>query len=101
MQVREALNDPDVSIEKLSAIVLSEPTLTARLMRMANSAMLHRGTVEITDIKTAISRVGLDMVQNAAVSLAANEAFQVPDGSALRQHLDEIRRHSIKVCALA
>jgi putative nucleotidyltransferase with HDIG domain len=101
LQVREALNDPDVSIEKLSAIVLSEPTLTARLMRMANSAMLHRGTVEITDIKTAISRVGLDMVQNAAVSLAANEAFQVPDGSALRQHLDEIRRHSIKVCALA
>jgi putative nucleotidyltransferase with HDIG domain len=101
LRVREALNDPNVSIETLSGIVLSEPALTARLMRMANSAMMRRGPLEITDIKTAISRVGLDMVQNAAVSLAANEAFQAPDGSSLREHLDRIRKHSIKVCALA
>ncbi|MGB5179072.1 MAG: HDOD domain-containing protein [Gammaproteobacteria bacterium] len=101
LRVREALNDPDVSIEKLGKIVLSEPTLTARLMRMANSAMMHRGTVEITDIKTAISRVGLDMVQNAAVSLAANQAFNASVGSSLRDHLDTIRRHSTRVCALA
>ena len=101
LRVRDALNDPDVSIDTLSGIVLSEPTLAARLMRMANSAMMRRGTLEITDIKTAISRVGLDMVQNAAVSLAASEAFQAPDGSPLREQLDKTRRHSIKVCALA
>lgn len=101
LRVQEALNDPNVSIEILSGIVLSEPALTARLMRMANSAMMRRGPLEITDIKTAISRVGLDMVQNAAISLAANEAFQAPGGSLLREHLDRIRKHSIKVCALA
>jgi len=101
LRVREAMNDPDVSIDTLSRIVLSEPVLTARLLRMANSAMMRRGTLEITDVKTAMSRVGLDMVQNAAVSLAANEAFHAPDGSTLREHLDKIRKHSIKVCALA
>jgi len=101
LRVREALSDPDVSIETLSSIVLSEPTLTARLLRMANSAMMRRGPLEITDVKTAMSRVGLDMVQNAAVSLAANEAFHSSDGSPLREHLDKTRKHSIKVCALA
>ena len=101
LRVREALSDPDVSIDTLSSIVLSEPALTARLLRMANSAMMRRGPLEITDVKTAMSRVGLDMVQNAAVSLAANEAFQVADGSPLREHLDKTRKHSIKVCAVA
>jgi len=101
LRVREALSDPDVSIDTLSSIVLSEPALTARLLRMANSAMMRRGPLEITDVKTAMSRVGLDMVQNAAVSLAANEAFHAADGSPLREHLDKTRKHSIKVCALA
>jgi hypothetical protein len=33
LRVREALSNPDVSIETLSNIVLSEPMLTARLLR--------------------------------------------------------------------
>jgi len=101
LRVREAMGDPDVSIDTLSNIVLSEPALTVRLLRLANSAMIRRGPLEITDVKTAMSRVGLDMVQNAAISFAANEAFHAADGSQLREHLDKIRKHSIKVCALA
>jgi len=88
-------------MDTLSSIVLSEPALTARLLRMANSAMMRRGPLEITDVKTAMSRVGLDVVQNAAVSLAANEAFHASEGSPLREYLDKTRKHSIKVCALA
>jgi len=101
LRVREALSDPDVSIETLSRIALSEPALTARLLRMANSALLRRGAREITDLKTAISRIGLDMVRNAAVSLALNAAFPARKGSSLYDHLDSIRKHSIKVGALA
>ena len=101
LRVQESMQDPDVSIAKIANLVLSEPALTARLLRMANSAMLRRGPMEITDIKAAISRIGLDMVQNAAVSFAAREAFHAPAGSKLKDELDATRRHSIKVAALA
>lgn len=101
LQIQEAMRDPNVSIEALSSIVLSEPMLTARLMRLANSAMILRGGHEITDIKVAISRLGLNMVQTAAVSLAANEAFKAPKGSLLNAHLAKVRKHSVKVCTLA
>jgi HD-like signal output (HDOD) protein len=101
LRVREAVSDPEVSIEKVSNIVLSEPALTARLLRMANSAMLRRGTMEITDIKTAVSRIGLDMVQNAAVSFAAREAFRAPKGSPLYSQLEQTRKHSIEVAAIS
>lgn len=101
LRVREALQDPDVDIGKISNLVLSEPALTARLLRMANSAALRRGPMEITDIKMAISRIGLDMVQNAAVSFAAREAFKSPPGGLLSRELDLMRRHSIRVATIA
>ena len=101
LRVQEALKDPDISIDSLSSIVLTEPTLTVRLLKMANSAMLQRGPLEVTDVKVAMSRIGMNMVQSAAMSVAAEEAFQAPKGSLLSMRLNKIRKHSIKVGALA
>ena len=101
LRIQEALKDPDISIDSLSSIVLTEPMLTVRLLKMANSAMMKRGPMEVTDVKAAMSRIGLNMVQSAAMSIAADEAFQAPTGSLLSMRLKKIREHSIKVCALA
>ena len=101
LRIQDALKDPDNSIDSLSSIVLTEPILTVRLLKMANSAMMQRGPMEVTDIKVAMSRVGLNMVQSAAMAIAANEAFQAPAGSLLSLRINKIRNHSIKVCVLA
>ncbi|MEM9397779.1 MAG: HDOD domain-containing protein [Pseudomonadota bacterium] len=100
VRVQECVSDPDSDIQQLSAIVASEPALAARLIRMANSAMMRRGPIEVADIATAISRVGMDMVQNAAVSFAAREAFKAPPGSACINDLTALRKHSVKVASL-
>ncbi|MEM1143294.1 MAG: HDOD domain-containing protein [Pseudomonadota bacterium] len=100
MRVQECINDPNSDIQQLGAVVASEPALAARLIRMANSAMMRRGPIEVADIGTAISRVGMDMVQNAAVSFAAREAFKAPPGSPCLSDLNSLRRHSVKVASL-
>ncbi len=87
LRIQEALKDPDISIDSLSNIVLTEPMLTVRLLKMANSAMMKRGPMEVTDVKAAMSRIGLNMVQSAAMSIAADEAFQAPAGSLLSMRL--------------
>ncbi len=101
LRVQEALKDPDKSIDSMSSIVLMEPMLTVRLLKIANSAMMQRGPLEVTDVKVAMSRIGMNMVQTAAMSIAADEAFKAPKGSLLSMRLNKIRKHSIKVCALA
>ena len=101
LKVQECIRDPDGDIQALAAIVATEPALAARLMRMANSAMMRRGPIEVTDIPTAISRVGMDMVQNAAVSFAAREAFQAAPGSACIKDLNRLRRESVQIAAVA
>jgi HD-like signal output (HDOD) protein len=99
LKVQECIRDPDSSIQSLAAIVAKEPALAARLIRMANSAMMRRGPMEVTDIPTAISRVGMDMVQNAAVSFAAREAFKTPPGSPCLDELNALRQETVRVAA--
>lgn len=101
VKVRECIQDPAADNRALAAIIAKEPALAARLMRMANSAMVRRGPIEVTDIPTAISRVGMTMVQNAATSFAAREAFKVPPGSACFGELNELRRMSVRVASIA
>lgn len=101
LRVRECISDPDADIQKLAAVVANEPALAARLVQMANSAMIRRGPVEVTDINTAISRVGMDMVQNTAMSFAAREAFKPPPGAACIEDLNHLRRDSVRVATLA
>lgn len=101
LRVQQCIQDPDSDNRKLASIIVNEPALAARLMRMANSAMLRRGPIEVTDIPTAISRVGLDMVQNVAVSFAARDTFKLPPGSIGLKDIEQLRRSSTRVAAIA
>jgi HD-like signal output (HDOD) protein len=101
LRVRDALKNPNVSIDEITRIVVAEPILATRLLRLANSALMRRGTMEITDLKMAVHRLGFKMVQNAAMSLALEKCFTAPPGSAMRGLIEKTRKHSIRVCALA
>ena len=101
IRVRAALNDPNVTLDKIAQVVRSEPILVTRLLRLVNSAMLKRGSMDITDIKMAINRLGFDMVRNASVSMAMDSTFAAPDGSVLRSHITNNRKHSVLVASLS
>lgn len=101
LRVQECIRDEHSDVATLARIVATEPALAARLMRMANSAALRRGPFEVTDIPTAIMRVGLDMVMNVAVSFAARDTFKVSaDGLGL-QDVEKLRKTSVRVGAIA
>lgn len=101
MRVREALNDPDISINSVAQVIHSDPLLTIRLLRMANSAMLRRGPVEIIDLKMAISRLGMEMVRNTSISMAMDQTFKVPKDSPVYDTIEETRIHCSHVGALS
>ena len=101
MRMREALNSPDSSLESVALVIQTDPLLTVRLLRMANSAMLHRGPVEIIDLKIAISRIGMDMVRNTATSMAMDQTFKVSKDSPVYDFIEETRIHCSQVSALS
>ncbi len=98
-RIIKTLHDPDVSIQDVSRIVVSAPDLCVRILLLANSALLNRSGVKVTDLSIAVSRLGLSAVNNATVTLATKDVFNVPKGSSLRFMLNKTRMESVQVAA--
>jgi putative nucleotidyltransferase with HDIG domain len=102
IRIRDAMGNPNVTTDSIARIVVVDPVLTTRLLRMANSALLKRGTIEITDTNIAISRLGFDMVRNTVVSLAMDTTFDSQHTNAsVREYMSAVRKHSTHVGALS
>ncbi len=75
LQVREAAVNEDIDIQKLSRVIINDPALSARIIKVANSPLL-RASREIEDLKMAVSRLGIDYTANLATGLAMEQMFQ-------------------------
>ncbi|MES2819845.1 MAG: HDOD domain-containing protein [Pseudomonadota bacterium] len=75
LKVREAAEDPDISIPALSKVIGNDAALTARIIKVVNSPLL-RTNKEITDLQMAISRLGINYTCNLATGLAMEQMFQ-------------------------
>lgn len=99
MRVRRALGEEKTTVEQVVRIVGSEPALAARLLKMANSAALNRSGKPINDLKTAIARMGYNMVRSAAISFAMAQIRASAGLKGLEKPLFELWRTSTYVAA--
>ncbi len=101
MRVRKALGDENVSPEQIARIVGSEPGLAARVLALANSAALNRGSKTIGELRTAISRIGHNNVRTAAVSFAITQLRRAGDLRPITKQLEALWHEATMVAALA
>jgi HD-like signal output (HDOD) protein len=101
IRVRRVLSDPKSSIDQVVRVVGSEPSLAARLMRMSNSASLNRSGRPVVELRTAINRIGYNMVRSAAISFAMAQIRNANKLAGLEQYLDDLWRRSTVVAAFA
>lgn len=99
LRVRDTVEDENASARQIADIVATDPALAARLFQIANSP-LYRGGKPIEDLKTAITRLGLNVVRNVVTSLAMQQIFQ-PTTDALDRRFRRIWEHSTEVAALS
>jgi HD-like signal output (HDOD) protein len=99
VRVRRVLSDPKSSVDQVVRVVGSEPALAARLMRIANSASLNRSGKVITELRTAISRIGYNMVRSASISFAMAQIRNSNKLAGLEHHLQDVWQRSTRVAA--
>ncbi|WP_309676316.1 HDOD domain-containing protein, partial [Pseudomonas sp.] len=66
LQIRKAAEDPEISVSTLSKVIGRDTALSARLIKVVNSPLL-RATQEVTDLHTAITRLGINYSSNLAI----------------------------------
>jgi HD-like signal output (HDOD) protein len=101
VRVRRVLSDPKSSVEQVVRVVGSEPALAARLLRIANSASLNRSGKAVTDLRTAINRIGYNMVRSAAISFSMAQIRNSNKLAGLEHHLTDLWERSTLVAAYA
>jgi HD-like signal output (HDOD) protein len=101
LQVRRILSDPNTRVEQIVRVVGSEPALAARLLRIANSAAINRSGKSVTDLRTAIARIGHNMVRSASISFSMNQIRKANRLASLAPHLNDLWERSTYVAAYA
>ena len=101
IRVQRVLADEDVPLDKVARVVGSEPALTARLMRMANSAALNASGKVVTELRTAINRMGYEMVRSASIAFAMSQIRFNESLAPIKNELDDLWERSMLVAAFA
>ncbi len=100
-KIRSAMNDPECSIDVVTRLVSSDPALAARILTAGNSALLSRGSKPITDVRTAVMRMGLELVRNIAMSYAMNQLSIDSSGPKQASALNALWEQSVRVAAIS
>jgi HD-like signal output (HDOD) protein len=101
LRVRRVLSDANSSVDKVVRVVGSEPALAGRLLRIANSASINRSGKHVADLRTAINRMGYDMVRSASMSFAMAQMRNNEKLVCVKHYLDDLWQRSTLVAAFA
>ncbi|MCX8146725.1 MAG: HDOD domain-containing protein [Azovibrio sp.] len=101
LKIRRTLDEPDCSLEHAAQVVQTEPLLAARVVAIANSITYNRSGRAITDVRTAVSRLGFRTVRSLATALVTRQMAGTPNDPELRRHAAELWEHTAHVAALA
>src|ERR1700744_4772991 len=101
LRVRKVLSDENVSQDNVVRVVGSEPALAARLMQIGNSAALNFSGKPITELRTAISRMGFNMVRSAAIAFAMSQLKKQDALRGLEKPLEDLWKRSAAVAAMS
>ena len=97
LRVRRILANPDCSVNKLAQAISGDAAMSARLLKVTNSAAYRRHK-PVEDMKSAITRLGLQLVRSMVTQLALLQSMHVYDDSVSRK-LKRMTDHSLDVAA--
>jgi len=101
VRVRKVLSDENCSATQIARVVSAEPAMAAKLLQMANSVALNPNGSKITELKSAIARIGLSNVRSASLAYAMDQIKNAKELAPLRKPLHDLWERSVKVAAMS
>lgn len=99
LKIRRAINDPYASSGKIARVIQADPSITARLIKIANSPMYQsRRTIE--SCPEALTRIGLKATQDIVTALAMKAVFNAKT-ALIKKRMAELWIHSSHVAAIS
>ena len=99
LKIGQAIDDPKNDNEHIARLIQLDPSLTARMLSVVNSAAFG-GLSKITSISQATARLGRHKVRSLVYSCLLKGIFEA-SSPAMKQRAEALWQHSVSVAALA
>ena len=99
MRVQEVVSQPDSSLKQVGDIIGQDAAISARIIKVANSALYSRGN-KAENISAAVNRIGLIQIKSIVTSVALEQLF-ISTNEMVWEVMDEVWQTSIEVTASA
>jgi len=101
IRISTALADASTTADQVVTIVGAEPRLAARILQTANSAAFNSTGKQLTELRSAITRLGHQMVHGTAMSYAVQQMKNEASLRSIVQPLTELWNKSIAVASIS
>lgn len=99
IKIRQLAEDPDVNLHKMADMISHDPALSARIMKIANSAFVGR-SIQVTTLQQATTRIGLRYIKNVVTAMAMEQLF-VSKSALIKKYMDNVWKETKELTALA
>jgi HD-like signal output (HDOD) protein len=100
VRISLALADASTNADRIVTIVGAEPRLAARILQTANSAAFNSSGKAVTELRSAITRLGQQMIQGTAMSYAVQHMKNEQSLRPIAEPLTQLWSRSIAVASL-
>ncbi|WP_337840231.1 HDOD domain-containing protein [Rheinheimera sp.] len=99
LRIRKMAEDPQVNLNQMADIISHDPAMSARMMKIANSAFLGR-SVHVNSLHQAVTRIGLRYIKNIVTAMAVEQLF-VSHSSLIKGLMGKVWHDTLEVAATA
>ena len=99
-ELSRALDDEAASADTVAAIVRQDPAMSSKVLQVVNSSFFSSSGSTVSDVRTAVVRLGMKTIRNLALAIGAFDAVG-------KQHahsgisLDALQKRSLAIGQLA
>jgi HD-like signal output (HDOD) protein len=101
LKIRQALDDPDCHLEAAGKLIQADPLLAAQVVAMANSVAFNPSGREITEVRTAASRLGFQTLRTLVMAQVTRQMAGGASSPEQQRMTAQLWAHSAHVAALA
>lgn len=101
LRLREALDDPNCDIRLAVRLIEAEPILATRIIALANSVTYNPYGREVTDLRTAATRLGFSTLRSLSMALVTRQLAAGNLPANLQKLANQLWQHTTHVAALS
>lgn len=97
IKIRQAADNNDVNLMQMSDVITHDPALSARMVKVANSALMGR-SIKAANLHQAVTRIGLRQIKNIATAMAMEQLF-VSDNELVKGYMNKAWQKTLNVAS--